>query len=167
MIRHFRGAKQNSRLAAGPNRVARKKLCFSKGFRRKCARELLDSSQGRAVMNTTTASRLPPARRSSGIGAVLIMTAATLMPGASQVARFGVGPRPAGYFVLVGADYEGMPPNPLPVNNQSFGDNRHKITFYIEVTGEPLVVNIYDPGLYDPLRDTPSWPPDPTRDSIR
>jgi hypothetical protein len=59
-------------------------------------------------------------------------------------ARFGVpdaGGDPPGYFVLTG------PQIPPGAGNLSWGDQRHGLDLYVEVTGTTLDVDIYDPGL--------------------
>jgi hypothetical protein len=79
----------------------------------------------------------------SALAAVFLIQA--LSPGPASAARFGVpaGPLdPSGYFILTGPDV------PIqPMDNLSWGDKRHAIDFYIEVTGYTLTVGIFDPGL--------------------
>ena len=71
----------------------------------------------------------------------VLLLAATLAPSAFA-AGFGVpeGPLdPSGYFILTGPDIQQL--------TMDWGDTRHFIDFYIEVTGFSLTVGIYDPGL--------------------
>lgn len=69
---------------------------------------------------------------------------AVLLASPATAARFGVPDAsgdPAGYFVLTG------PQIPTGIGNQSYGDERHGLDLFIEVTGSSVTVEIYDPGL--------------------
>ncbi|MEM7244725.1 MAG: hypothetical protein AAF533_05245 [Acidobacteriota bacterium] len=62
----------------------------------------------------------------------------------TQAARFGypdAGEDPPGWFVLTGPD------TPVDLFNSSWGDNRHYLELFIEVTDDRLRVDLFDPGL--------------------
>ncbi|MFC2171594.1 hypothetical protein ACFLU6_03060 [Acidobacteriota bacterium] len=82
------------------------------------------------------------ARLLETVSVLLLLGVMSLTP--VQASKFGVpdgANDPSGYFILTGPDV------PTGGDNNSWGDKRHTVDFYIEVTGTALQVGIYDPGL--------------------